>query len=82
MLIANNATRVCKSCDRDVTADIEIDVSDEESVSEETYQKRLGICMECPSLQYGTTCQHSGSIVYHRAMLKDKKCPKPLDAQW
>lgn len=36
-------------------------------VSEEVYIARLKICESCPSLQYGTTCAHSGCIVRYRA---------------
>ncbi|SDZ47896.1 hypothetical protein SAMN05421736_11413 [Evansella caseinilytica] len=74
---------VCKGCSSSVVVtDLDYELTDENSVSEEVYQERLEICMECPSLLYGTTCQHSGAIVHHRAMLADKHCPSPLQPQW
>lgn len=80
--MSNKQTRECKNCGYDVHAEVEIDIAEEDSVTEEVYQERLAICMVCPSLQYGTTCMHSGSIVYYRAMLKDKRCPYPSGGKW
>jgi hypothetical protein len=51
-------------------------------VSDEVYSERLKICESCPSLQYGTTCAHSGSIVRYRAKFKNKSCPFAQKAKW
>ncbi|MEH7373536.1 DUF6171 family protein [Neobacillus drentensis] len=51
-------------------------------VSDEVYQARLKTCESCPSLQYGTTCAHSGSIVRYRAKYKNKSCPFAGKPKW
>jgi Family of unknown function (DUF6171) len=51
-------------------------------VSDEVYQARLKICETCPSLQYGTTCAHSGCIVRYRAKFKNKSCPFAGNPRW
>jgi len=56
---------------------LEIDVADDD-----TYEKRLEICKNCPSLAYDTTCQHCGCFVQFRAKLAYKKCPYPEGAKW
>ncbi|WP_416147378.1 DUF6171 family protein [Salipaludibacillus sp. HK11] len=76
-------TSKCKSCGKDVNVNAAEMYSIEESdISEELYQQRLSTCMECPSLLYGTTCQHSGCIVHYRAMIQEKSCPHPKEAKW
>ncbi|HLU23808.1 hypothetical protein [Lederbergia graminis] len=82
--------QVCKSCTHNVhisASDIANMLDDAvqngiDLVSEEVYQERLGICRNCPSLQYGTTCMHSGSLVEYRAKIPESKCPKPNDRRW
>ena len=51
-------------------------------VPEEIYQERLAICDTCSSLQYGTTCAHSGCIVRYRAKFKNKSCPFAGKPKW
>jgi hypothetical protein len=51
-------------------------------VSDEIYSERLKICGNCPSLQYGTTCAHSGCIVRIRAKFKNKSCPFAGKPKW
>ncbi len=51
-------------------------------VSEVVYQERLQICEDCPSLQYGSTCAHSGCIVRYRAKFKNKNCPFAGKPKW
>jgi hypothetical protein len=51
-------------------------------VSDEVYAARLKICGCCPSLQYGTTCAHSGCIVRYRAKFKHKSCPNAGKPKW
>jgi hypothetical protein len=51
-------------------------------VSDEVYSERLMICESCPSLQYGTTCAHSGCIVRYRAKFKNKSYPSAQKAKW
>ncbi|WP_139367478.1 DUF6171 family protein [Bacillus alkalicellulosilyticus] len=75
--------RQCKSCRTPVVdVDIDVQIDNANTVDEETYEKRLEICMECPSLVYGSTCKHSGCLVSYRTYLKDKKCPEPSGAKW
>ncbi|WP_096189010.1 DUF6171 family protein [Evansella halocellulosilytica] len=76
-------TNECKSCGIHVNVDMDsLLIDKEKSVSDDTYEQRLAICMECPSLQYGTTCQHSGEIVSYRALFKEKSCPYPAAPKW
>jgi len=51
-------------------------------VSEDEYKRRLACCKTCPSLQYGTTCQHCGCIVEIRAKLAASHCPYPYNPKW
>lgn len=51
-------------------------------VSDELYKKRIEICDQCPSLQYRTTCAHSGSIVRYQAKLIKQTCPFPRKSKW
>jgi hypothetical protein len=51
-------------------------------VSDDVYVARLKECESCPSLQYGTTCAHSGSIVRYRAKFKIKGCPITGKPKW
>ncbi|MDQ0256767.1 hypothetical protein J2S74_004189 [Evansella vedderi] len=73
----------CKSCGINVHVDMdELMIDEEKSVSDDIYDERLAVCMECPALQYGTTCQHSGEIVSYRALFKEKRCPYPGKPRW
>jgi hypothetical protein len=83
------AVNQCRGCAGNVTASDEpiIYYSDPElesplHVTEELYHKRLDICKRCSSLQYGTTCMHSGALVSYRAKLSDKHCPFPGSPKW
>lgn len=49
-------------------------LSSEEKVSDEEYEKRLGICKECDRL-LEATCQKCGCYVEIRALKKDSHCP-------
>ncbi|MEH7480917.1 DUF6171 family protein [Neobacillus drentensis] len=51
-------------------------------VSDVVYKARLTICKNCLSLQYGTTCAHSGCIVRFRAKFKNKGCPFAGNPKW
>ncbi|MBS4223262.1 DUF6171 family protein [Lederbergia citrea] len=51
-------------------------------VQDQIYEERLRICNSCPSLQYGTTCMHSGSLVRYRAKIAESNCPFPHGAKW
>lgn len=74
----------CKWCRPIVVEGIDdIDeLDDTQTVSEQIYEERLAICMDCSSLQYGTTCKHSGCIVSYRTLLINKSCPHPGQAKW
>jgi hypothetical protein len=85
-----NNTSPCKGCvetvivTEEVIEDLLLEAREDPSkiVSEEVYRTRLAACEACPSLQYGTTCAHSGCIVRYRAMFKNKKCPSPASPKW
>lgn len=51
-------------------------------VGDEEYHRRLSICHNCPSLEYGTTCRHCGCLVQVKALLADSRCPYPYQSQW
>lgn len=80
----------CKGCQRDVSVTDEpliyySDSSIEDQgkyVNEDLYQKRVQICLDCSSLQYGTTCRHSGVLIGYKAKQKNKRCPMPGAAKW
>ncbi|CAG7643923.1 hypothetical protein PAECIP111802_03112 [Paenibacillus allorhizosphaerae] len=80
----------CKGCSADVIVSekqiqrilASLDLKDFQCVSQELYQARVNRCMQCPSLQYGTTCQYCGCIVQIRAKMIDKHCPKPGKQEW
>ncbi|GAE33966.1 hypothetical protein JCM9157_994 [Halalkalibacter akibai JCM 9157] len=77
--------RECKSCRTTVVEgiqDIDHELDDDKTVSEEVYQNRLDTCMECPSLAHGSTCKFSGCLVSFRAYLIEKKCPDPSGDRW
>ncbi|MCR2823079.1 DUF6171 family protein [Lederbergia panacisoli] len=81
---------ICKGCTHNVIVSQEILqelVQDAEKegrkiVSEEVFEKRLNMCNSCPSLQYGTTCMHSGSLIHYRAKLEASTCPYPHGSKW
>lgn len=72
----------CKSCERmKLLATVnEIELIEEQLMfetnlsSDETKDKRLKICMECPFLKR-QTCIKCGCYAFFRASLADKKCP-------
>lgn len=51
-------------------------------ISEDSYKKRLDICFNCKSLEYGTTCLQCGCIVQIRARLLESTCPYPQQSKW
>jgi hypothetical protein len=65
---------------RELIKEAEEDLS--KVVSDDVYEARLKDCESCPSLQYGTTCAHSGSIVRYRAKFKNKGCPLTGKPKW
>jgi len=85
-----NERNLCKSCMESVRVTEEVieelvKEAEEEStkmVSQEVYETRLKICEGCASLQYGTTCAHSGGIVHYGAKFKEKSCPFPGKSKW
>jgi hypothetical protein len=80
----------CKSClgsvvvSDDVIEELVKEAEEDKTkiVSEEVYAARLKICESCSSLQYGTTCAHSGSIVRYRAKFKNMSCPVAGTPKW
>ncbi|WP_020617498.1 DUF6171 family protein [Paenibacillus daejeonensis] len=54
----------------------------EDLAEPELYDERLALCRDCPSLQYGTTCQHCGCLVAWKAKLRRSRCPMPGAARW
>jgi hypothetical protein len=85
-----NAKSLCKGCVESVMVTEEViqelvKEAEEDSsviVSEEAYIARLKTCESCSSLQYGTTCAHSGCIVRYRAKFKNKSCPFAGKPKW
>ena len=85
-----NQKSLCKGCVESVIVTEEIiqelvkeaDENPAVIVSDEVYQARLKTCASCPSLQYGTTCVHSGCIVRYRAKFKNKSCPFAGKPKW
>jgi hypothetical protein len=81
---------LCKGCVESVMVTEEViqelvNEAEEDSsviVSDEVYHARLKNCESCPSLQYGTTCAHSGCIVRYRAKFKNKSCPFAGKPKW
>ncbi|MBS4195589.1 DUF6171 family protein [Lederbergia citri] len=81
---------ICKSCTKSVIISQEVIqelIQDAEKegrkiVPEDVYEKRLSICKSCPSLQYETTCMHSGSLIHYRARLEESICPFPQGSKW
>jgi len=81
---------LCKGClesvmvTEDVIQELVNEASEDVSVivSDDVYAARLTICDSCQSLQYGTTCAHSGCIVRYRAKFKNKGCPLPGESKW
>jgi ABC-type uncharacterized transport system ATPase subunit len=86
-----NNQNLCKGCldgvmvSEEVIEELVRETEEEDPsviVSEDIYEARLKICESCPSLQYGTTCAHSGSIVHYRAKFKNKSCPFVGKPKW
>lgn len=85
-----NGKSLCKGCVESVMVTEEvieelIKETEEQPtliVSDEIYQERVTICETCSSLQYGTTCAHSGCIVRYRAKFKNKSCPFAGKPKW
>ncbi|WP_332630771.1 hypothetical protein [Halalkalibacter flavus] len=82
----------CKGCQRNVSvtdepliyySDSSIeDHDDDEFVHEDLYSKRVQLCLDCTSLQYGSTCKYSGVLISYKAKRKNKSCPMPGAAKW
>lgn len=81
----------CKACQASVRLSKEeielifgniIKVKDVKLASDELYARRLGICNECPALQYGTTCKYCGCLMPVKAKLAGAKCPWPFEPRW
>ena len=75
----------CKRCDIKTVlseADIEKMVNEVKAmrsvrlVSSEVYAERFGVCGECESFLYGSTCSVCGCVMQVRARLADGRCPK------
>lgn len=80
----------CKRCslktvlsDADVAPMVrEVMASGMRLVDEAEYSRRLGICMECEKLAYGTTCMLCGAVVQVRCLTERGKCPFPKKPKW
>lgn len=81
---------LCKGCAESVIVTEEViqeilseaEAEGSKIVSDQIYEERLSICNSCLSLQYGTTCKHSGCIVRYRAKFQKNRCPFPGDPKW
>jgi len=51
-------------------------------VNDSLFQKRMNICLSCPSLSSETTCLHCGCYVEFRTKLPYKNCPHPSGSKW
>ncbi|MBQ3426712.1 MAG: hypothetical protein IJH37_06140 [Clostridia bacterium] len=51
-------------------------------VPDDEYVRRLGVCLSCEKLEYGSTCTLCGCVVQVRAMLRDGRCPYPGKSKW
>lgn len=51
-------------------------------IDDETYKKRLKVCLNCDKLGYGTTCMLCGAVVYARCKMEKGRCPYPQLPKW
>lgn len=78
--MSEKTTNICKRCLlRDMTEADKKNIAKyrdaiTERVSEEIYEKRLGVCKECDLLNAGT-CNACGCYVELRALSPLSKCP-------
>ncbi|MFC5450383.1 DUF6171 family protein [Paenibacillus aestuarii] len=56
--------------------------SEEHSVTDAEYDRRLEACKSCAKLMSGTTCALCGCIVRIAAKLKERRCPHPGNNRW
>ncbi len=81
---------LCKGCtesvivSKEVLEDMLLDAerSGISLVPDHIYEERLYLCKSCPSLQYGTTCMHCGSLVSYRTKIAKSNCPFPYGEKW
>jgi len=77
----DDKTRVCKRCllrdmagaDKEMIEKYKASIKQNDRVSEEVYEMRLGICKECDKLEAGT-CLACGCYVELRALSPMSKC--------
>ena len=50
--------------------------------TEAVYAHRIGVCMQCPEFEYGTTCRQCGCLVQVRGRLAADGCPHPGGSRW
>ena len=80
----------CKRCslktvlgDEDIAPMVrEVMASGMKLVDEDEYSRRLGICLECERLAYGTTCMLCGAVVQVRCLTERGRCPFPKAPRW
>lgn len=53
-----------------------------QAVEDEVYNRRLGKCLDCSYLEYGTTCMLCGCIVQVKAKYRTGSCPHPQQSRW
>jgi hypothetical protein len=82
-------TADCKGCSETVRLSperiarlVEIALTGKEPVTEEEYERRMGLCLSCPALQYGTTCRYCGCLVQIKTKLQTSQCPFPFAPKW
>lgn len=82
-------TRPCKRCDLQwevdedsIQAMIDEDQLGISIVTQEVYETRLDICLQCPSFIFGTTCMHNGKLIRYIAKFSESKCPYPFGGKW
>ena len=80
----------CKKCllyesaEGDILNDIKEKIAklpESDKVSEDEYEKRLGVCKDCDNLISGV-CMKCGCYVEFRAAFKKQKCPDVKCRKW
>ena len=57
-------------------------LSKEDCVDDNEYEKRLGICSKCENLIGGLTCRFCGCFVLARAKKINQLCPDSSGDRW
>lgn len=61
---------------------LELEGSGVPLAADDIYEKRLGECMKCDKLLYGSTCMLCGAIVQVRCRMEKGRCPYSGRPKW